>query len=368
MRSSPSSVRLCCPFPACHSPGSPMWILPLLSTIVSSSSWLVCAAQTNYTIDDTSPLVEYDAALWARNPMGFNISQLNNGTVTFVHPNPNATPTIAMNFTGTAVYIFVAYPTGKPVVAPVGFIALIDDFHSGEWTADQKSPLTNFMAFSNNSMVNKPHTLRMQLVPGASLYFDYAIVTSDADPNLPSASSPTPPSPQDTSKKHPVAAIAGGVVGGVLLIALIATPLFLRRRAMKRKRPVPSGIVPFVFEPKDDNRDSQHSEKNDNRDNQHAENEVYPPPPTPFTLQPQRHARSTLSSEKSALSVRIPSARPYTGTDQTLESAASPVLTQMAEEMRRITISMQRLESGLPEARDGGSQLQRPPAYGDRRE
>ncbi|KAJ7450607.1 hypothetical protein FB451DRAFT_1285643 [Mycena latifolia] len=139
-----------------------MWIprVPLLPALFSC--WLVCAAaaESNYTIDDTSPLVEYQAALWARNPAGFNISELNNGTVT-----------------GTAVYIFVAYPAGKQNTVPLGFTARIDGFPSGEWTADQLAPLNNYLAFFNNTLSDAPHALLLQLHPGASLYFDYAIVT-----------------------------------------------------------------------------------------------------------------------------------------------------------------------------------------------
>ncbi|KAJ6583501.1 hypothetical protein DFH09DRAFT_272974 [Mycena vulgaris] len=350
-----------------------MWILPLLNAILSS--WLVSAAQSNYTIDDASPLVEYDAAFWARDPRGLNTSELNNGSVTFVHPDPNGTPTIAMNFTGTAVYIFVAYP-GKAVIAPLGFTALIDDVASGNWSVHQQSPLNNFMAFSNKTLANKPHELRLQLLPGASLYFDYAIVTSDADPNVPSTPSSTSPPSQDTSntkKKPPVAAIVGGVVGGVVLIALVSTVLLLRRRAMTRKRPVSTSIVPFIAKPgKGDNRVSQQVEiKSDSANNLHADKEGEPlaVPSTPFVLQPPPAARSTVSSEKSDLSVRIPRARPHTGGEmQTPQSASSPVLTQMAEELRRIKMSMERLESGIPEAQDWDGSLQRPPAYGDRRE
>ncbi|KAJ7450590.1 hypothetical protein FB451DRAFT_719643 [Mycena latifolia] len=210
-----------------------MWIprVPLLPALFSC--WLVCAAaaESNYTIDDTSPLVEYRAAFWARNPAGFNISELKNGTVTFVHPDPNSTPTIAMNFSGTAVYIFVAYPAGKQNTIPLGFTARIDEFPSGEWTADQLAPLSNYLAFYNNTLSDAPHALLLQLHPGASLYFDYAIVTSDADPNSlppPSGGSPSPsPSAslaaQDTShagKNPPVGTIVGGVVGGLVFVLL----------------------------------------------------------------------------------------------------------------------------------------------------
>ncbi|KAJ7664203.1 hypothetical protein B0H17DRAFT_1092153 [Mycena rosella] len=274
-----------------------------------------------------------------------------------------------MNFSGTAVYIFVAYPSGKQATVPLGFVARIDDFPSGEWTADELAPLNNFLAFSNNTLANKPHTLLLQLNPGASLYFDYAIVTSDADPNSASTSSSgsstsssgSPP-PEDTlksKKKPPVGAIVGGVVGGLLLIALVATPLLLRRRAMAKKRAIQSG-GPFIVEPR----------ISIGRDKQADKDEGVPAATiTPFVLQSPPPARSEASSKKSALSVRIPSTQPPVGAEiHSPHTATSPVLTQMAEEMRRITMSVQRLESGMPEAQDGGPILQRPPAYGNRSE
>jgi hypothetical protein len=108
----------------------------------------------------------------------------------------------------------------------------------------------------------------------------------------------------------------------------------------------------------------------------------------------------TARSSKSALSVRIPTVRagdahrmpigegalstemqyprsavtqgPSSIELQSPLSPTSPALTQMAENMHRLTMSVQRLESGmsvrhLSEAEDGGPVLQRPPAYGDRR-
>ncbi|KAJ7196680.1 hypothetical protein GGX14DRAFT_574746 [Mycena pura] len=158
---------------------------------------LICAAQRNSTVDDGSPLVEYNATLWSRSTAGFDGSQLNDGTVTFVHPYPNETPTISMNFTGecfnslaldytsqrvittgTAVYIFVAYPSGKASTIRIGFTARIDDSPAGGWTADQIAPLSNHLAFSTTTLSNGPHTLVLELCVQCSLYFDYAIINS----------------------------------------------------------------------------------------------------------------------------------------------------------------------------------------------
>ncbi|KAJ7088207.1 hypothetical protein C8R43DRAFT_1142259 [Mycena crocata] len=365
---------------------TPMWILQLMNTALF---WrLAWAALANYTIDDTSPLFEYRAALWARNPnlTAFDINELHNGTVTFIHPDSDGTPTLAMNFSGTAIYIFVAYPSGKINTVPLGFVAVIDDVPSGQWTADQIAPLSKFLAFSNTTLTNKPHTLKLQLHPGASLYFDYAIVTSDVDPNL---SPTTSSSAENTKKRAPISAIVGGVLGGFLFIALVSTPLLLRRRAMARKRP-----MPFII-------GSRSARQKEAQKDTHPGKEAGAPPPGAFSLHPQPAAHSS----KSALSVRIPeprldahrtpvedepdghlsaemqylcSAATQGPTSAELQSPNSPIsptspaLTQMAENIHRLTMSVQRLESGitmqrLSEAEDAGPVLQRPPAYGDRR-
>jgi hypothetical protein len=71
-----------------------MWILSFLFGLR-----LVCATQLNHTIDDASPLVTYRGGI-DRNLTGFDPSQLNNGTITFIPPTAHDSPTISMNFTG----------------------------------------------------------------------------------------------------------------------------------------------------------------------------------------------------------------------------------------------------------------------------
>lgn len=72
-----------------------MWLLSLVLGL-----GFVSSAQVNHTIDDASPLVTYRAVI-DRSLTGFNRSQLNNGTVTFIPATAHDSPTISMNFTGT---------------------------------------------------------------------------------------------------------------------------------------------------------------------------------------------------------------------------------------------------------------------------
>ncbi|KAJ7174954.1 hypothetical protein C8R43DRAFT_1230501 [Mycena crocata] len=411
-----------------------MWLLPLL---IAAHSWpLVWATPRNSTIDDASPQVKYQATFMARNPAGFDTSQLHDGTVTFIHPDPNGSPTISIDFSGIAVYVFVAYPSGKPSIAPVGFVAQIDGVPSGQWTAHQMAPLNNYLAFHQVALSNAPHTLLLTMDPIWSLYFDYAIVTTDTDglnaaptsdstppqhtapatnsdtgdPASPSSPSPALPqnntftvtsagsrgpgstltasgstlhhtttlitgssatnlatavpstsgasSSQNTpngpdavasAKKVPAGAVVGGVLGGMLLMALVSALLVRRRRARMAKRAAESKLNPFILIPEE-----------------RGTEEVFPPSsvmPSPALT------RFTRWSEKSPLSVHIPPrVSEEIQTAAPFSSASDPALTRMAEEMHRITMSVQRLETGIPEARDGGPILQRPPAYGRRQE
>ncbi|KAJ6468810.1 hypothetical protein C8R45DRAFT_1017631 [Mycena sanguinolenta] len=199
-----------------------MWILlPLLF------AFCPCAqAQLNTTIDDASPLVTYRGPV-EHNPPGFNTSLLVNGTATFIMPTPDGSPTIGMNFTGTAVYVFIACPTGYNDTSDMGFIARIDDIPVGGWAVDKAAkPFYNVLAYANRTLSNGPHSLVLQVQQGWQLYFDYVIyTTSSADPES-----------NSKRKKVSVGAIVGGVLGGCILICLVATPFFLRGCAAQMRR------------------------------------------------------------------------------------------------------------------------------------
>ncbi|KAJ6495194.1 hypothetical protein C8R45DRAFT_164233 [Mycena sanguinolenta] len=154
-----------------------MWIFPLLILVLSR----LASAANNVTIDDASLLVTYNASALQRNITAFDSRLLGDGTVTYVVPTPDFSPTISIPFNGTAIYIFVAYP-GRIEPAPSGFTALIDGVPAGGWAAAESALLYHHLVYHTAALPSAPHTLVMEIQPGWELYFDYAIYTSDADP------------------------------------------------------------------------------------------------------------------------------------------------------------------------------------------
>lgn len=162
----------------------------------------------------------------------------------------------------------------------------------------------------------------------------------------------TSPIPTSSSKKEfPIGAVVGGVLGALIVMALVATPFCLRRRAIAKQKP-----KPFIGGLHDHDRIAE------------TDKEGGFTPVTPFMLQspPPVASKHLRERAKSGLSLGIPAtASSMGGGDQSPLSAVSdPAMVVMAQEMRRLTASVQRLETGIPEARDGGPVLQRPPAYG----
>ncbi|KAF7364643.1 hypothetical protein MVEN_00333700 [Mycena venus] len=326
---------------------------------------LASAAEMNHTLDDINPLVVYHAPVLDRNLTGFFTSELKDGTVTHIAATAQDSATISMNFTGTAVYVFVAYPSGfrgNESTTPNGFLAKIDGVPSGGWARGNSTDfLTGFLAYQNTTLSNDRHHFVMEIQPEWEVYFDFVKYTSLVPDSTSISSSAVAQSTsnlpasalQTKQKKVPVGAIAGGIIGGLLFLALVVTPFILRRRALAKKRAItkqPPMAIPFMVGP-DDGR-SQAADKSE-------------APPTPVLLQsptPGRRFRALRSS----LSLGIPtSASPPRNADQLspLSATSDPGLLLVAEEVRRLTASVQRLETGVPEARDGGPIFQHPPAY-----
>ncbi|KAJ6589709.1 hypothetical protein B0H19DRAFT_1249233 [Mycena capillaripes] len=240
---------------------------------------------------------------------------------------------------GTAIYVFVVYPSGHNESFTSGFSARIDGVPYGGWELANTAPLVNHLAYRNTTMPNAPHNFVMQIQPEWELYFDYVIYTS-GDPEL-----------SKTGKKFPLGAVVGGIIGGLLVLALISTPFLLRRRSKGKQK-----TRPFVDAANDRNN--------------YVDKEPPPPPMSPFLLQSPPPAPSKRGSEKSTLRLGIPrqsrASMGVTEQSQSPQSAASEsAFLQMTEEMRRLTETVQRLQNEIPEAHDGGPILhaQRPPAY-----
>ncbi|KAJ7772366.1 hypothetical protein B0H16DRAFT_1685387 [Mycena metata] len=186
-----------------------MWI-PLLALLLSR---LTRAAQ-NYTIDDASPLITYDAPSLERNHTAFDSRLLWDGTITYVVPAPDFSPTISIPFSGTAIYIFVAYP-GIAQPAPSGFNASIDGAPAGNWAAAESALLYRHLVWHTAALPDAPHTLLMQINPGWELYFDYAVYMSNIAPPvepLPSSSGSTRPSSSSTLSTPPALNVSEPIV------------------------------------------------------------------------------------------------------------------------------------------------------------
>ncbi|KAJ6495193.1 hypothetical protein C8R45DRAFT_986317 [Mycena sanguinolenta] len=287
----------------------------------------------NYTIDDASPLITYNASALQRNITAFNSHLLWDGTVTYVVPTPNFSSTISIPFDGTAIYIFVAYP-GRIEPAPSGFTALIDGVPAGGWDAAESALLYHHLVYHTAALPSAPHTLVMEIQPGWELYFDYAIYTSNTDPPLPSSTG-------STTNKPPLGAIIGAVVGGMLLIALVTAICFCRRRRVAAKRrPM---LVKFATDMALDGGEAE------------GEGKEAGPPATPFLLRAPPSARDTRKSL-----ITLPEGGSPTG------GTSDRGLACLTAEVRHLAASVHRLETGIPAARDGGQaiMMQRPPAYG----
>ncbi|KAJ7664778.1 hypothetical protein B0H17DRAFT_1143624 [Mycena rosella] len=336
------------------SPLDTMSIFPLLNLVLYCL--FVCATR-NITIDDASPLVTYDAPVLQRNITAFDSRLLEDGTITFVAPTPNASPTISISFTGIAIYIFVAYP-GYNESAPSGFTAFIDGAEAGGWAAAESALLYRHLVYHSAVLADAPHTLVMQIKPNWELYFDYALYTSTvSDPALSATSggasaqqitggtASSSATPITTGTKKPLLGVAiGAALGGAVFVALgCGGWILLRPRRAAKKRT----LTPFTdgFRIDDD-----------------SEKDGAPPPATPFLLRSPPSARRK-SKSKSAL---LDGGVPPTGTVDAHPNPSDPepaALVGLTTELRRLTASVQRLETGIPEARDGGPVLQRPPAY-----
>ncbi|KAJ7024979.1 hypothetical protein C8F04DRAFT_1239397 [Mycena alexandri] len=318
-----------------------MWILTLFHLA------LLVSAGHNYTIDDASPLITYDAPVLERNHTSFDSHLLWDGTITYVAPASNFSPTISIPFNGTAIYIFVAYP-GITQPAPSGFNASIDGAPTGNWAADESALLYHHLVYHTAGLPAAPHTLVMQINPRWELYFDYAIYTSDMDPpssistSSTGAAQPTSfTTESNTAKKPPLGAIIGAVLGGTLLVTL-STAMFFRcrrRAAEKRRRTAMSLAAGFSLS-------DEWSEG--------EEAKTPGPPAMPFLLRAAPPTRSKIKSVN-----RLSEGSGHTGV------TSERGLARLTAEIQHLTASVQQLGTGIPDARDGGQVMQLPPAYGN---
>ncbi|KAF7325548.1 hypothetical protein MKEN_00404200 [Mycena kentingensis (nom. inval.)] len=156
----------------------------------------------------------------------------------------------SFTFIGTAVYIYGVDLAGSANISFTVEDPPIKTFHRYTGTVQFTY---NAVLFSAEGMTNGNHTVSWTLskdaeTNGTVALFDYAVITVDD-------SSPSPTTPSSSSKSH-AGAIAGGVVGGLVALVLIAFGVFCflrRRRRTAASSPdspstpsTPDMIQPFV--------------------------------------------------------------------------------------------------------------------------
>ncbi|KAJ7203107.1 hypothetical protein GGX14DRAFT_699042 [Mycena pura] len=159
------------------------------------------AAQANRTVDDFSPLVTYTpaSAVTHGNFTGFDQSKLYNGTVSVMDGDnlPHGV-SMSMNFTGSALWVYLAEPQTLSGSYFNAYSVYIDGgvvFDEGASFGEMTDAEYSILAYSNTTLALGPHTFTLQ-APIGLVYFDYAIFTSN---------NPTP----ETSAVSP-AALSGG--------------------------------------------------------------------------------------------------------------------------------------------------------------
>ncbi|KAJ7187384.1 hypothetical protein C8R46DRAFT_288567 [Mycena filopes] len=230
----------------------------------------VNADPTNHTVDDTSPQLSGNQQCQycgSAAQLGFDTGRLNNGTVTTVEST-----VLQFNFTGTAIYIFIAIPAIGTMYFPFGATGVgyvMDNYPPdgkdtgtlGVITLDGEGvtntaptfPILNvsqysYCAWSTTNLADGPHSLELQ-IGGLPIMLDSIVYTSNVT-NPGASSKPTPTDVPNSGvsassisatslgphNKAPVA-IAGGVIGGTVLILGFLVGWVLLRRAKHAKEP-----------------------------------------------------------------------------------------------------------------------------------
>ncbi|KAJ7934872.1 hypothetical protein B0H13DRAFT_2305328 [Mycena leptocephala] len=225
----------------------PIWWLPLFAIAVT-------AVLTNHTIDDSDPLVRYlpsiEKALVCHGcqdrvgSWGLYPSEVFDDTVAaFAPAGYGAGLGLELNFTGTAIYIFiVTTPSGD---AAYPSVPAIGEFSMDGVPIDLLFRITpgaaaqyHIPVYANASIPDGPHTFRMDTL-GTPVIFDYAIYSSNDPTSTSSTSSAlsaasssiqSPLTIKSGSKKVLVAAIGGGVAAGIVLMILSGLMLCRFRR------------------------------------------------------------------------------------------------------------------------------------------
>ncbi|KAJ6479010.1 hypothetical protein C8R45DRAFT_1006452 [Mycena sanguinolenta] len=188
---------------------------------LSHSLWTVAAlcitvrsGLTNFTLDDTSPVIAYTPAPLLRCSPDVCASEptvpLHNGTSSTVEG------AILIPFIGSAMYVYLGV-TGTAMFNLDGMVV-------GDSVGGSNNEIT--LAYHTNGLPDVPHLLMIYSgQPTGIIQFDYAVFSHNTI----------------TEKSHR-GAIIGGVVGGVAVAAILLVGAVFLRRRHKHKRISTRGV------------------------------------------------------------------------------------------------------------------------------
>ncbi|KAM5539937.1 hypothetical protein V8D89_006440 [Ganoderma adspersum] len=174
--------------------------------------------------------------------------------------------TISFSFTGTAVYVYNIVPNTVDFTDTLANITFtLDGSHAGTYL-HVPDPTTVFLyrqvVYKNTNLANQEHTVEMRSsgTNASLILFDYVIYTAEetsssssgTSSSTTSSSSSSATSAPSSSSSHstPVGAIAGGIVGGIAFLAILAVVGFFFRRRHNPEEPQPLSahleFKPFV--------------------------------------------------------------------------------------------------------------------------
>ncbi|KAF7374053.1 hypothetical protein MSAN_00286200 [Mycena sanguinolenta] len=188
-------------------------------------------------IDDTDGRVTYSPDGWESSDSSDNCLESTQ------HASASVGSWVALPFNGTGVSLFGT--PGQP-----GFnVSIVVDRSQPVLSISQTS---DNQLFNTNGLTSGPHTINITVLEG-KLGIDYFLV-SNASSSVPAApqsatpqsgSAPTGSALSGSSKTPlPIAAILGGVIGGlVILVSLLAIIIWKRRRRARRNNTQPGFFV-----------------------------------------------------------------------------------------------------------------------------
>ncbi|TBU33091.1 hypothetical protein BD311DRAFT_653290 [Dichomitus squalens] len=247
-------------------------MLHVLSFLILSAR-LVVAASWSVAIDDTYGDVATGAmpiynppSAWTQGQacisenedclVDLDPKQVSNGTWHYsVGSSDDAPPrTIDLNFEGNSISVYcIISQVDRVRIAVVNMTFELDGqpvdtfFHDPSGTKDGAGNYDiqyNVAVYQSNLITPGNHTLRISSIGGSSMYFDYALYTTESDFHnptmsaLPSASAPsgTPATyAQNASSAHPrLGVIVGAAAGGAVLLIAIGILAFILIRRRRR--------------------------------------------------------------------------------------------------------------------------------------